>query len=319
MKTINKAIVSFALVFMVAVSAFLFMACGAGTPKLTLQHEFKTAYYVGEQLDVTDGTLLYESGKDKSVVEIEEYMVSDFTTQTVGARNLKITYRGLSILVPYTVSDYIGSITLEKSFQTEYFKNDALNVEGGQIKFTQKTLSGETQNETVVPITEQMIRDFDSSQTGSKEMTINYNGYTLMVPYTVKPWQLIQGMAYKSEYSRYVHHGGLDGDDLETHWFNVVSVDPLGNVQIVWYRTFLDMPLKNNSQSMLDRTEMTLRAVKEGGYLDHYEVTLNDVTVDAYMVDKNNIRIYGTISYENQITKIDRTQYETWTLNSPIE
>ncbi len=291
---------------------------GGGTPKLTLQHEFKTTYYVGEQLDVTDGTLLYDDGQNKTVVDIEENMVFDFTSQTAGTRNLKIKYKGLSISIPYTVNDYMGSITLETPFQTKYFKDDTLNVEGGQIKFTQKTLAGETQNETIVAITEEMIRDFDSKQVGSKEMTINYNGYTLKVPYEVKPWQLIKGMAYKSENSQDIYTGGLRPDH-KTFWFNVVNVDALGNAEIVWYNNFLDMPLVNNSQSMHDKTEMTLQAVKVGGYLDHYKVTLNGVTVDAHMVDKNNIRIYGTISYENQAAKIDPNKYETWTLNSSVE
>lgn len=71
-------------------------------------------------------------------------------------------------------------IEIHTSFKTEYDVGDELDLGEGKITYTD-----EKGTQTVVEITSSMISSFDTTSAGSKEMTVTYNDYTVLVPYTV--------------------------------------------------------------------------------------------------------------------------------------
>ena len=74
---------------------------------LTLLNNFKTTYYVGEQLDVSNGVLKYTNNGNPSYVEITADMIEFFNTNTAGERTMVITYQGKTLEVDYIVLEPI--------------------------------------------------------------------------------------------------------------------------------------------------------------------------------------------------------------------
>ena len=76
MKTFKKITLAFALVLAICLPTILLTACGdGGKEKLSLVQTFKTEYYVGENLDVSNGILKYIDQEGKSTrVELQENM-----------------------------------------------------------------------------------------------------------------------------------------------------------------------------------------------------------------------------------------------------
>ena len=79
-------------------------ACGDKN-SIKINTAFKTTYYLNEELDVTGGILDYTVDSKTTQVAITESMISGFSTETVGTRNLVITYEGCSLTVSYTVKE----------------------------------------------------------------------------------------------------------------------------------------------------------------------------------------------------------------------
>lgn len=108
MKKLSKIFLALALVLVFAVP-FVFAGCenGASNAKeegIKIHTTFKTEYEVGEDLDVTNGKLVYTDTKGKeTVVAITADMITSFSTATVGTRQMIVTYQGFTTLVDYEV------------------------------------------------------------------------------------------------------------------------------------------------------------------------------------------------------------------------
>lgn len=105
MKNLKKIILS-VVAFMILVVPAVLMGCGNDPIEATLEilQEFKTEYYVGEELDVSGGILKYtEEGKTPEYIEIEDDMVSFFYNETAGDKTLVIEYKEESVEVDYKV------------------------------------------------------------------------------------------------------------------------------------------------------------------------------------------------------------------------
>lgn len=61
-------------------SLFSLFACGKTQDGIKIHSEFKTVYYVGEELDLTGGIIDYTSEGNTVQVVISEEMVSGFST-----------------------------------------------------------------------------------------------------------------------------------------------------------------------------------------------------------------------------------------------
>ena len=126
MKKAKIILLSIALVLVSALSLVIVGCGGPSGPSLKLTTKFKLEYYVGEQLDVTNGYLTYtdEEGKEIEVLVVDD-MVTGFNSETAGKRKLLITYKDISISVNYTIKNYIDVKTDEL-----YYANPSV-ISGG--------------------------------------------------------------------------------------------------------------------------------------------------------------------------------------------
>ena len=68
----------------------------------------KTEYYVGEQLDVTGGSLLYKDANgNETEVALLSTMVSGFESDEVGTFELTITYKDATLKLNYKIKNYL--------------------------------------------------------------------------------------------------------------------------------------------------------------------------------------------------------------------
>ncbi len=318
MKNFKKIALSFALILIIVASPLLLFAC-AESPTLEVSNNFKTIYYIGETLDISNGTLKYTKDGKENFIDIEESMITGFSSETTGTREMTISYEGLTVKVTYTINNYISEISLESSFKTDYYKNDELDVSGGKIKLKKKDLQDNIISENSIEITTSMVSNFSTAEiANNKKMTISYNGLTLQIDYTVKVWELQVGMGYKSSGSFITN---------PNHWLNIRSQNPLTkSIEAKWYRSAQSTQpesrpgLEGNVDIILN-----LEAILDSnGNLDHYMITLEGVTVEAHMISKDVLRVYGEISYEYNSSsqksekKIDPSKHELWTLIGPF-
>lgn len=192
-KTKNIMVAVLALIVLI-IPAFMSGCFGDKKGKLELFNSFKTEYYVGDDLDLTNGKLKY-TDKESNVtyVDILESMVSDFNTTTVGSRTLLITYQDLTLEVDYTVSEepVAPTLTLNNTFKTEYYVGEALDITGGVLKYTNNG------QENLVNITAEMVFGFNSNTVGNKILSINYEGLIIEVEYTVsEPKKIANNIFY---------------------------------------------------------------------------------------------------------------------------
>ena len=103
MKKMKNILLALSLV-VIAILPML-TACGPmQEPSLALTTDFKNEYIIGESLEVAGGILTYtdETGKE-TYIAVEADMITGFSTEVVGERNMVITYSDLTILYPYSV------------------------------------------------------------------------------------------------------------------------------------------------------------------------------------------------------------------------
>ena len=113
-KKFGALFLSLALILVIVPVATIFAGCGNKSEggeefeeKLEVKASFKTEYYAGEELDVTGGILEYTNEEGNSTyVIVESSMISAFTTETAGSRQMILSYNDLTILIPYTVKHY---------------------------------------------------------------------------------------------------------------------------------------------------------------------------------------------------------------------
>lgn len=130
--------------------------------------ELKQSYKLNEEF--VEGVLLvkYTNDTTKEVV-ITKDMVKGFDTSKVGEKLISITYQGNTITYKINVEKTISSVTLG-NYKDTYIVNDK--------EFSGKLIvSYDDTSELEVDITSQMIKDFDTTTPGKKEVTISYEGF----------------------------------------------------------------------------------------------------------------------------------------------
>ena len=107
MNKFKKILLTFALVATICLSSLVLFACNEKTNTIEIAKSFKTTYFVGEDLDVTGGTIKYYDKDGKvTTVDIQENMVSMFDNEKPGKRKLKITYEDKTLMVNYTIKPW---------------------------------------------------------------------------------------------------------------------------------------------------------------------------------------------------------------------
>lgn len=72
---------------------------------IKIHTNFKTEYEVGEALDVSNGKITYtdKSGKE-TIVAVDASMITSFSTENEGHRDMILTYKGETITIAYNVT-----------------------------------------------------------------------------------------------------------------------------------------------------------------------------------------------------------------------
>ena len=144
----------------------------------------KTSYFIGQELDVTGGTITvsYEFGDDKTV-DITADMISGFDNTKEGNQTLTVTYGGLTDTFDVTFSEAkITDIELYSTpAKTSYSIGDKLDVTGGRLKVFYEDGSSD-----IIDITADMVTGFDSTKEGTNALTVTYGGKTVTFTVTIE-------------------------------------------------------------------------------------------------------------------------------------
>ena len=152
---------------------------------ITLKTPFtKTTYFVGEEFDVSDGTLelKYNNGTTE-IIPVTIDMIRVFPNKVAGEnKSVTIRYNRVNLTVNgFTILEVVPTeLVVTDAFKTDYLVGEALDVTGGKIEVTFNNGTTKT-----VDITTDMISGFSTEEAGSKELTITYQGATVQVAYEV--------------------------------------------------------------------------------------------------------------------------------------
>ena len=137
----------------------------------------KQNYLYNEPLDVSAGTIKVTRNSGVEVINMTESMVKEmdntpFNSKTLGTRNLKVTYGGITKTYEVTVSDYVTGIIITPPTKTNYEYNEALDLTGGTV---QKVMASGT---IVAPVSliQSMVSGYDATRIGAQTITVNYEG-----------------------------------------------------------------------------------------------------------------------------------------------
>ncbi|MBR4210807.1 MAG: bacterial Ig-like domain-containing protein, partial [Oscillibacter sp.] len=146
----------------------------------------KTAYVIGEELDLTGGQVVIvdEGGSEGDTVELTADMVTGFDNSKTGSQTLYVTYGGAQDSFQVTVSETEGEwvlsgVSVTPPTKTRYLTGDSLNLDGAALTMSY-SLGGENKEETTAlnELADAKIGGFDNSKPGSQIVTVTYQGKT---------------------------------------------------------------------------------------------------------------------------------------------
>ena len=148
--------------------------------------DVKTAYIVNEELDLTDAKVstIMASGLAGTEVPITPDMITEFDTSAEGAKEVSVTYEGITKNFSITVSDPITGITIQVPTKTVYLYEEDLDLTGATV--TVNKASGATVGP--INITEAMVNGYDSKVLGVQTLTVSYLGQTNTFNVNVQDW-----------------------------------------------------------------------------------------------------------------------------------
>ena len=139
--------------------------------------ELKDTYFVGEEF--SPGILLVTYA-DETVKEVSITldMVSGFNTNEIGKKVLVITYEGNVISFDYEVKEV--PVVLENikilSLKSQYFVGDTFEKGELELQYSNETTKK-------IDLTIDLVTGFDTSEAGTKTLTVTYENKTLTVTY----------------------------------------------------------------------------------------------------------------------------------------
>lgn len=147
----------------------------------------KRTYYIGDFFDM-EGLkveLVYNDGSTQST---NDYIIEGFDPYSEGAQIIRVSCMGFVATFTVRVKEQdsepaiIGISILTPPDKTEYYEGELLNVSGGSINLIYD--DGSTTN---LPLTLDMVSEFDSYRVGSQNLTITYENFTTQLTITVRP------------------------------------------------------------------------------------------------------------------------------------
>lgn len=128
----------------------------------------------GTEMDLTGGKvqIVMKSGAVKQEDELQASMIkTEFNNKQEGKQTLAVEYQGFTGTFDMTVVDMVKSIRIKTlPDKTEYDYGEDLDVTGGTVEVTKSS------GITVIPMTRDMIKDYNSKKSGSQMVTVNYKG-----------------------------------------------------------------------------------------------------------------------------------------------
>jgi hypothetical protein len=144
---------------------------------ITLTAPTKTEYKYGEALDLTGGKVqkVMASGAQEPAVDLTDssVTVSGYNANKAGKQTITVEYEGIQKTFEITVVDPINKIELKGTPKTEYKYGEEFDV--SNLKLSISRASGETE----IPVTSDMIKNYNKNSLGQQQVTIEYEGNTI--------------------------------------------------------------------------------------------------------------------------------------------
>ena len=145
---------------------------------IKLTNPNKLIYKVNEKMDLTGGKLtpVMASGIASPAIPMTntDVTITGFDTTTVGAKIVKVSYKGISKTFGITVEDGYSEMKIKTlPTKTEYKYGESLDLTGGTIEITKDSGTKETIN-----ITKDMVSGYNSKKLGAQILTVTYQGLT---------------------------------------------------------------------------------------------------------------------------------------------
>ncbi len=181
----------------------------------------------------------------------------------------------------------LESVTLKGEPKTDYYKNDVVNTSGISLEVVYKGLAKET-----VEITADMC-EYDFSTSGTKTVTVNYEGKSVSFEVTVSDVKLT-GIEIASAPTKKDYDFGID-NTLDTTGLVVKAVYDNGtkadiDVSSLTFEGF-------NSRAFGTQTI----TVKYGEFSKTFEITVSDISKNKYL----------TIEYDSGAASYEETQHKS--------
>ena len=144
---------------------------------ITLTAPTKTEYKYGEALDLTGGKVqkVMASGAQEPAVDLTDssVTVSGYNANKAGKQTITVEYEGIQKTFEITVVDPINKIELKGTPKTEYKYGEEFDI--SNLKLSISRASGETE----IPVTSDMIKNYNKNSLGQQQVTIEYEGNTI--------------------------------------------------------------------------------------------------------------------------------------------
>ncbi len=176
------------------------------------------SYVVGESFADTQLAVTYDNG-EKELVDITLNMVEGFDTSVAGTKTLIISYGGLTTEFEITVSNlYIAELVMKDGYKSNYLQNDKFQENDATIiaRYTDE-------HEEEIPVTEDMLRTFDTSEVGLSNVIIYYEGLTISYPIMVAYPKVVDYSISSDTVTTYFMHEEFKGITLNVTYENGVS------------------------------------------------------------------------------------------------
>ena len=139
----------------------------------------KSQYFVGDTFENGELELQYSNETTKKI-DLTIDLVTGFDTSEAGTKTLTVTYENISVTYTYEVNEV--PVVLESikviSLKSKYFVGDTF--ENGELELQ---YSDETTKK--IDLTIDLVTGFDTSEVGTKTLTVTYNGLSVTYTYEV--------------------------------------------------------------------------------------------------------------------------------------
>ena len=146
----------------------------------------KTSYYLGDAIDLTGGKVktIMASGLSGTEIDMTIDMITEFNTESEGAKQVLVTYQGFTKMFSITVSNPLLGISIQEPVKKDYLYGEELDLTGGTIIVNMET------GDIIGPIsiTPEMVSGYNKNILGVQTITVSYLGMMNSFDIYVNDW-----------------------------------------------------------------------------------------------------------------------------------